>query len=108
FMGPELPFSPRNVVVDVHRVFFKRLPAPPQAGYSGVVRGELDDETVEETWRDGQLRASAFTRPGGGRFASSWGRAALGRGASPSRRRCATSGSVTRWRSSTRATKASR
>ena len=64
FMGPELPFSPRNVVVDVHRVFFKRLPAKAQAGYSGVVRGELDGETVEETWRDGQLRTAVFTRPG--------------------------------------------
>lgn len=64
FMGPELPFSPRNVVVDVHRVFFKRLPAPAQAGYSGVVRGELDGELVEETWQGGQLRARVFTRPG--------------------------------------------
>ena len=64
FMGPRLPFSPRDVVVDVHRVFFKRLPPPTQAGYSGVVRGELDGELVEETWRDGQVRARVFTRPG--------------------------------------------
>jgi hypothetical protein len=63
FMGPELPFSPRNIVVDVHRVYFKRLPAPA-AGYSGVIRGELDGEHVEETWESGQLRASVFTRPG--------------------------------------------
>lgn len=64
FMGPELPFSPRNIVVDVHRVYFKRLPPPTEASYSGVHRGELDGETVEETWRDGQLRGSVFTRPG--------------------------------------------
>jgi len=63
FVGPELPFSPRDMLVDVHRVFFKRLP-PPAAGYSGTVRGELDGETVAETWQDGQLRATAFTRPG--------------------------------------------
>jgi len=63
FMGPELPFSPRNVVVDVHRVYFKRLPAPADASYSGVSRGELDGETVEETWRDGELRAAVFARP---------------------------------------------
>jgi len=63
FFGPELPFSPRNVVVDVHRVFFKRLPPPP-AGHSGTVRGELDGETVEETWQDGELRRAVFTRPG--------------------------------------------
>jgi hypothetical protein len=64
FMGPELPFSPRNVIVDVHRVFFKRLPAPAEPHYAGVVRGELDGERVEETWRDGQLRSTVFTRPG--------------------------------------------
>jgi hypothetical protein len=64
FMGPPLPFSPRNIVVDVHRVYFKRLPAPAEAGYSGVRRGELDGESVEETWQDGQLRTSVFTRPG--------------------------------------------
>jgi hypothetical protein len=64
YVGPELPFSPRNVVVDVHRILFKRLPAPAEASYSGVIRGELDGEHVEETWRDGQLRAAVFTRPG--------------------------------------------
>jgi hypothetical protein len=64
FMGPELPFSPRNIVVDVHRVFFKRLPPPTEAGYSGVNRGELDGEVVEETWREGELREIVFTRPG--------------------------------------------
>ncbi len=64
FVGPELPFSPRNVIVDVHRILFKRLPPPTEPGYSGVLRGELDDETVEETWQGGELRATAFTRPG--------------------------------------------
>lgn len=63
FAGPELPFSPRNILADVHRVFFKRLP-PPADGYSGAVHGELDGEAVEETWQDGQLRATVFTRPG--------------------------------------------
>jgi hypothetical protein len=64
FVGPQLPFSPRNIVVDVHRVYFKRLPAPADARFSGVLHGDLDDEVVEETWRDGNLRASVFTRPG--------------------------------------------
>jgi hypothetical protein len=66
FYGPDLPFSPRNVVVDVHRVFFKRLPPPADAAYSGVIRGELDGEQVEETWQAGELRARVFTRPGSG------------------------------------------
>ena len=65
YVGPELPFSPRNIVVDVHRVYFKRLPLPREKHYSGVLLGELDGEVVEETWRDGHLRASTFTRPGG-------------------------------------------
>jgi hypothetical protein len=64
FFGPELPFSPRNVVVDVHRVYFHRLPPPAEPGYSGVTRGELDGETVEETWQGGELRRAVFTRPG--------------------------------------------
>jgi hypothetical protein len=64
FYGPALPFSPRNVVVDVHRVFFQRLP-PPAPGFAGARRGELDGETVEETWRGGELRRAVFTRPGG-------------------------------------------
>ena len=64
FMGPELPFSPRNIIVDVHRVYFKRLPSPTEPGYSGVIRGELDGESVVETWKEGQLRGSVFTRPG--------------------------------------------
>jgi hypothetical protein len=64
FFGPELPFSPRNIVVDVHRVFFHHLPPPAEPGYSGAVRGELDGETVEETWQGGELRRAVFTRPG--------------------------------------------
>jgi len=62
FVGPELPFSPRNIVVDVHRVLFKRLPVPSEA--TTVVKGDLDGEHVEETWKDGQLRTRVFTRPG--------------------------------------------
>jgi hypothetical protein len=63
YAGPPLAFSPRNIVVDVHRVFFDRLPAPA-AGFEGVLHGELDDETVYETWVAGDLRAVVFTRAG--------------------------------------------
>ncbi|HEV7556832.1 MAG TPA: DUF3261 domain-containing protein, partial [Kofleriaceae bacterium] len=63
FAGPPLPFSPRNIIVDVHRVFFMRLPAPTDPQHTGVDSGELDGEHVEETWQAGQLRAIVFTRP---------------------------------------------
>jgi hypothetical protein len=64
FYGPALPFSPRNIVVDVHRIFFRRLPVPDDAKYTGTTQGELDGEHVEETWQAGELRARVFTRPG--------------------------------------------
>jgi hypothetical protein len=62
--GPDLPFSPRDILVDVHRVFFKALPRPPGSGESGILRGELDGEHVEESWENGELRSRTFIRPG--------------------------------------------
>jgi hypothetical protein len=61
FMGPPLAFAPRDIIVDVHRVFFKRLPGPAP---DGTRAGELDGEHVEETWEGGELRRIVFTRPG--------------------------------------------
>jgi hypothetical protein len=61
--GPELPFPPRYILVDVHRVFF--YPPLPGAG-QGVVRGRRDGEEVEERWEGGELRSRRFTRPGSG------------------------------------------
>ena len=58
--GPPLPFPPRNIVVDVHRVFFKRLPHVANA--DGTFDGTLDDERVFEVWRDGMLRERRFFR----------------------------------------------
>ena len=60
--GPELPFPPRYILVDVHRVFFY---APLSDGpRTGVVRGQRDGEQVEERWEQGELRSRSFTRPG--------------------------------------------
>ena len=64
FRGPDMPFSARNIVLDVHRVFFKKLPPPTEAKYSGKLEGELDGEHVVETWEGGELRERVFTRPG--------------------------------------------
>lgn len=62
--APELPFSPRYILVDVHRVFFTPPLPRPRPGEAGVVRGELDGEQVEERWDQGELRSRSFTRPG--------------------------------------------
>lgn len=53
--GPTLPFPPRNIVVDVHRTFFKVLP-------EGVRAGTIDDERVEEDWRGAELAERRFFR----------------------------------------------
>lgn len=63
-MGPPLPFPPRNVLLDVHRVFFKRLPLP--AGDhepAGIVRGAIDGEEITEVWEGGRLIERRFARP---------------------------------------------
>jgi hypothetical protein len=59
--GPELPFLPRYILVDVYRVFF--FPPLPRAG-SDLVRGERDGEQIEERWEHGELKLRSFTRPG--------------------------------------------
>ena len=61
-MGPALPFPPRNVLVDIHRAFFKRLPLGDGAP-CGTQRGELDGEDVTEIWKDGSLVERRFARP---------------------------------------------
>jgi hypothetical protein len=60
-MGPTLPFPPRNVLVDIHRAFFKRLSAPPPAG-EGTVQSELDGEDVTEIWTRGALVERRYVR----------------------------------------------
>lgn len=59
-MGPPLPFPPRNVLVDVHRAFFKRLPSPPA---DGEHQGHLDDEEVTEIWKAGSIVERRYERP---------------------------------------------
>jgi Protein of unknown function (DUF3261) len=61
-MGPRLPFPARNVVVDVHRVFFKRLVVSDGAP-DGELRGQIDDEDVVELWHEGSLVERRFSRP---------------------------------------------
>jgi hypothetical protein len=61
-MGPPLPFPARNILVDVHRVFFKRLPIESD-GVEGERLGTVDGEEVVEIWRRGELAERSFRRP---------------------------------------------
>ena len=61
YIDRELPFDPRYVLDDVHRVFFRRL---PNAQGSGEFAGEDHGEHVTERWQDGKLVQRTFTRPG--------------------------------------------
>lgn len=61
-LGPKPPFPARNVLVDVHRVFFKRLDG--DAPVDGARTGSVDGEEVRETWRGGELVERSFSRPG--------------------------------------------
>jgi hypothetical protein len=63
-MGPEFPFPPRNVLVDVHRAFFKRLALATPSPRDGTFRGPLDGEEVVEVWHAGQLTERSFAREG--------------------------------------------
>ena len=59
FIDRELPFDPRYVLDDVHRVFFRKLPA---AQGSGEFAGEDHGEHVSERWQGGVLVQRTFTR----------------------------------------------
>ena len=64
-LGPVFPFPPRDVLVDVHRAFFKRLALPvAPSPRDGAFRGALDGEDVEEIWRGGELVERRYVRDG--------------------------------------------
>jgi hypothetical protein len=63
-MGPPMPFPASYAVIDIHRAYYKRLPRPDDAAPSGVIRGALDGEAVEESWSNGSLTERRFSRPG--------------------------------------------
>ena len=63
-LGPKMPFPPEYAVIDVHRVYWKRLPRAADAPASGVVEGTLDGERLRETWVNGSVVERTFARPG--------------------------------------------
>jgi hypothetical protein len=56
----ELPFPPRYMLLDVHRVWLLGLPGAPLS--DGEHRGEIEGEEIVETWADGRLLSRAFRR----------------------------------------------
>lgn len=59
FVDREIPFDPKYVLNDVHRVFFRGLAGPKP---DGVHSEEQHGEKVSETWRGGQLVERRFER----------------------------------------------
>ena len=59
FVNREIPFDPKYVLNDVHRVFFRGLAGPQE---DGVHSEEQHDEKVTETWRAGVLVERRFER----------------------------------------------
>jgi hypothetical protein len=62
FVDREIPFDPKYVLNDVHRVFFRGLSGPRP---DGVHSEEQHDEKVSETWRGGKLVERRFERLSG-------------------------------------------
>ncbi len=63
-LGPKMPFPPEYAIIDVHRVYWKRIPRAADAPASGTAEGDLDGERVREVWSNGNLVERRFSRPG--------------------------------------------
>jgi hypothetical protein len=64
FVDGEFPFPGRFILIDLQRCFFPL--GSTDTIHSGVNLFQFNGETVEETWRDGQLVTRRFQRPGYG------------------------------------------
>ncbi len=65
YVGTTLPFPPRYMLIDVHRVFFAHgAPDGAQAPASDRT-GSSDDEVITEQWREGRLAQRTFSRSDG-------------------------------------------
>ncbi len=60
FIGRQLPFEPKNILIDIHRTFFVGIPSSPKPDgeHEHIALGErrLD------TWRDGKLMWRTYER----------------------------------------------
>jgi hypothetical protein len=55
FVPQELPFPPRYILLDVHRVFFDGVAPGPQALDDGMHDATRDGEQITERWQGGRL-----------------------------------------------------
>jgi hypothetical protein len=60
YLPGDLPFPPRYVLFDVHRVYFGGLGGAPLPDGEHVA--ERDGERIREVWKGGRLFERAFTR----------------------------------------------
>lgn len=61
FVPMRLPFAPRHILNDIHRVFLRGSP-PGTRRPDGTHALHEPGERVEERWRDGRLRSRTFER----------------------------------------------
>jgi len=60
YVDRELPFPPRNLLLDIHRTYFMGIPGAPLA--DGEHAAERDGERVVERWAGGRLAERRFAR----------------------------------------------
>jgi hypothetical protein len=60
YLQGELPFPPRYILFDIHRVYFGGLGGTPLP--DGEHIAERDGERIREVWKGGRLFERAFTR----------------------------------------------
>jgi|HubBroStandDraft_1064217.scaffolds.fasta_scaffold01628_14 uncharacterized protein DUF3261 len=65
YVGTSLPFPPRYMLIDVHRVFFPHAAPGEAAPSEGERTFFCDDEVVTERWHDGRVSERTFSRTDG-------------------------------------------
>jgi len=56
----ELPFSPRNILIDLHRIFFRSI--APRPSSDGVHSARQDGEQIVEVYKNGKLQERRYKR----------------------------------------------
>ena len=56
----ELPFSPKNILIDLHRIFFRGI--EPRPSSNGVHSDQRDGERIVEVYKNGKLQVREYER----------------------------------------------